>query len=730
MNTDQINQRYYGLIGSDTGAKIAQGRVHWLVKNSHGPRVLDAGCSQGIAALLLAREGFEVLGIDIEHSAVDFALAERSRESESVAQRLSFEVGDLTEDLKAKYGAFDTILFGEVIEHLAHPENVLANLANALKPGGIVLLTTPYGLHEFHDHKQTFFASNLIQTVGKHFSITELEVVDGYLRAKLVQGVTGQLSNKEIMDILEASEQAYLKLQRSTNDREAKFRERIQNQIKQISKLQAQGLELKEFIQSFQKRTSAVAWAQVDRLAKLINERDVEISSTKKQVKQLAQSESDLNRCLNSISYKLGNALVLAVKKPGKQTALLPFRIGKLLLNWTQAKGSQWAEPESKLVDLKSSNPKHTSSIRAFDSSWVFFVPVNGAGLGHLTRCLAVARRLKKLNPELNIGFFTTCSAISILSKEGFAVYHLPSKQLLGEWIDTARWNEFLEHNLTSVLSAYRAATVVFDGPYPYAGLKKSFKELSGISKIWIKRGLYRNEKISDQIESHIGHFDSVIVPGEMNNNDSSNDNPKLSSVEPIVLLDPEQLKPRDEVRTELGLSKQARVAYVQLGAGNINDIHDLVQQVVSALNSVTNMQVVLGESIISNQDLEIKGEFIRLKDFPNSALFNGFDIAVMASGYNSVYESISLGLPTIFFPNLDTGADDQMARAKIAQDLGTASIMTTFDRDIFLAQVNSLLKENTNQALDKSSSSFINGATQAAEQIAKSIARLDNPSL
>ena len=53
----------------------------------------------------------------------------------------------------------------------------------------------------------------------------------------------------------------------------------------------------------------------------------------------------------------------------------------------------------------------------------ILFMPTNGCGLGHVTRTLAVARRLKEMHPNVEIIFFTTSFALNIIQKEGFLSY-------------------------------------------------------------------------------------------------------------------------------------------------------------------------------------------------------------------------------------------------------------------------------------------------------------------
>ena len=59
------------------------------------------------------------------------------------------------------------------------------------------------------------------------------------------------------------------------------------------------------------------------------------------------------------------------------------------------------------------------------------------------------------------------------------------------------------------------------------------------------------------------------------------------------------------------------------------------------------------------------------IRDYPNSQYFNGFDAVIQAGGYNSFHETRAFGLPALFYPNMETGMDDQLARCQIAEEEG-----------------------------------------------------------
>ena len=68
--------------------------------------------------------------------------------------------------------------------------------------------------------------------------------------------------------------------------------------------------------------------------------------------------------------------------------------------------------------------------------------------------------------------------------------------------------------------------------------------------------------------------------------------------------------------------------------------------------------------------DIEMPNFHI-IRDYPNSQYFNGFDAVIQAGGYNSFHETRAFGLPALFYPNMETGMDNQLARCRIAENEG-----------------------------------------------------------
>ncbi len=100
-----------------------------------GARLLDAGCGNGYLVSLLARRGFKTCGIDPSSSGIAVA-----RES---YPEIPFVCADFSQPPPG-LAEFDGITCVEVLEHVHAPRQILRSLIDLLKPGGLLVLSTPY----------------------------------------------------------------------------------------------------------------------------------------------------------------------------------------------------------------------------------------------------------------------------------------------------------------------------------------------------------------------------------------------------------------------------------------------------------------------------------------------------------------------------------------------------------------------------------------------------------
>lgn len=340
------------------------------------------------------------------------------------------------------------------------------------------------------------------------------------------------------------------------------------------------------------------------------------------------------------------------------------------------------------------------------------FLPINGAGLGHLTRCLAIAKRLQGLEPSAEIIFLTTSIGVTLVHRAGFACHHVTPAALVKA--DAPEWNTLFFATIENVLRLHKPTTLVFDGTTPYLGLQRVMHNYRSIKYVWVRRGLYKTGVDQQKFGDYWKKFNIVISPGELFSSKITSQSAvgKINMVEPISLLDKDDLLERDFARRLLRLDANRPCAYVQLGAGNINGISNMQNRVISYLKS-QGVQVVLAQSPISlHADPNINADSV-VVDYPNSRYFAAFDFAVLAGGYNSVCEAVSLGLPAIFLPNAATGADDQVERVRQVSQFGAYEYLLDFNENAFAQVVEKFMSP-----IDVASREQRNGAVTAAELI------------
>jgi UDP:flavonoid glycosyltransferase YjiC (YdhE family) len=348
----------------------------------------------------------------------------------------------------------------------------------------------------------------------------------------------------------------------------------------------------------------------------------------------------------------------------------------------------------------------------------LMLISSNGAGMGHLTRLLAYARRAE---PDLAPHFVSLSQAVGVVGQYGYSFEYVPSAGATG--LSSRRWHDLFTERVSDAVRRLRPAVVVFDGTWPYHGIPRVREAHPEARWVWSRRGMWRRGKSVEQI-AKASWFDVVLAPGELaaaydRGATSRADGVRLG---PVTLLDAEELDDRDAARQALGLPSDRRLALVALGAGNINDTSQETGAIVAALRRL-GVEICVTQTEIAALDRGQAGVHV-VREFPLSRRFRAFDLAVSASGYNSFHELLRFGIPTLFIPNQDTALDDQEGRARFASDRGIAHMLGRVSVEQATSLLSDLLRQGQDMVANVGSVDRGNGAAGAALQLRELAAR------
>ncbi|HNQ59578.1 MAG TPA: class I SAM-dependent methyltransferase [Bacteroidales bacterium] len=144
----------------------------WESQHRETAKILDAGMGFGQYSYLLAQHhpNWEILGVDIKDDQVDDC---NTFFRKAGLKNARFEVADL--ERFSSPPLFDLILSIDVMEHIPNDEAVFQNFFHALKPGGMLLISTPsdQGGSDVHPHDEDISENASHSFIGEH-------VRDGY----------------------------------------------------------------------------------------------------------------------------------------------------------------------------------------------------------------------------------------------------------------------------------------------------------------------------------------------------------------------------------------------------------------------------------------------------------------------------------------------------------------------------------------------------------------------
>jgi hypothetical protein len=345
----------------------------------------------------------------------------------------------------------------------------------------------------------------------------------------------------------------------------------------------------------------------------------------------------------------------------------------------------------------------------------ILFITSNGIGMGHLTRVMAIARKLPGgLKPII----LTMSKGLPTARRQGFYTEYFPSKNVSN--LDDRAWRIGFETRVLELIEEHQPAVVAFDGIYPYMGLRNALQAHPEAGSVWIRRAMWSPGRGAEQLQ-YSDLFDVILEPGEFAaERDEGLTVPlrdQAFSVAPIIYCDESELLSREAAEAELGLEPCRTRALIQIGEVPVQQRDFIMQTSASHILQHPEVQVAILESAIS-EHLALPPAVIKLAAvYPIARLYRAFDFVISAAGYNSYHELISFQIPAGFLPVLKP-TDDQAVRARYAEEQGVGievGLDTTRAIEILLNE-----PERTRMSSRARELSFANGAQEAAEEISR----------
>lgn len=232
-NLDKISQSYMGELGALSKQK-SRTRIDWICKKVKGKNVLDVGCSQGITSILLGRQNRHVVGIDLSVESIEYAENLKDKENKETVKNVSFIQGDF---LQYKFNKkFDTIIMGGgILEHVFKPEMFIDKAVLLLNEIGRVIITVPFGINAFPDHKRTYYFLELFNQIKTRIGVSDVAFLGGWIGFVADKNSESNINLNE--QLIEALENSFFEVDSAKQRQIDRYKKEIENMKKKLKEV-------------------------------------------------------------------------------------------------------------------------------------------------------------------------------------------------------------------------------------------------------------------------------------------------------------------------------------------------------------------------------------------------------------------------------------------------------------------------------------------------------------
>ena len=302
---------------------------------------------------------------------------------------------------------------------------------------------------------------------------------------------------------------------------------------------------------------------------------------------------------------------------------------------------------------------------------------INGRGMGHLVRQLAILRRLRQvcalLDVQCETWLLTSSEADTLARREGIPALKIPSKAMLRDaGVDPTRYLAISRTWVMNTIAGLAPDLLLVD-TFPGGSYGELVAALELVPhRVLVARRVREDFASHEAYEALLPLYQKVIVPD-------------ARGVGPILLREHHELLPPEEAREALGIPEGQRAVWLTLGGGGDVAAPSLLPRLVDSLRAADWHVVVAAGPLYRGK--ERRGPGITWIDrYAPAELLRGVDAAVSAGGYNSVHELMAAGVPTVFLPQPRI-ADDQSERCQRVAAAGAGRVAGSLDEVVALLE-------------------------------------------
>ena len=320
----------------------------------------------------------------------------------------------------------------------------------------------------------------------------------------------------------------------------------------------------------------------------------------------------------------------------------------------------------------------------------LLFYAINGKGLGHLSRSMAIADSITLNDPGVKILFVTGTSKMEIIGNIAYPVIRIPSRSKAFNFdIFNGALGKIEREVLIKTTEIFRPDAVFYDFLMDEQVFKfcaeRDIRNMLILRKQ--KMGCVRDIAKKSALE----FVDTLVFPHEYHEwPDASRMFSEKKSIYTGGIIRPISKKEVDQAVAQF-FGRKIKYIVLTIGGGGAREAQEWFLKSLNALSIIIkkypdiHILAVPGPLFTrSDSKLPTNERILIQKWVPQlKLLLKGAQLVLSNAGYNTINEIRASNCPAVIYPLKSTGWDDQRARAEEMVEEGRAVIVTADGNDV-----------------------------------------------